>query len=90
VVIGQRVWDVQSKVRVVAGPLNYPAFRSLLPGGSARRPFADLCRAYLGLELDVDVQAVLAPDAVPWAELTHDDGRGPRLGDGLVRTHNFG
>jgi type VI secretion system protein ImpH len=90
-VIGRRVWDVQGKVRVVVGPLDAEAFYSLLPGGHARKPLSDLARLYLGLEFDAEVRLVLAPDAVPWCELTHDEDRGPRLGRNTwVRTHNFG
>jgi len=91
VIIGQRVWDVQSKVRLVIGPLEYSQFRSLLPGGSARGPLRDLARLYLGLEIDADVQIVLKRDAVPWCELEYNERAGPRLGwNTWVRTHNFG
>jgi type VI secretion system protein ImpH len=91
VVIGRRVWDVQSKVRVIVGPVDGSAFRSLLPDGDARRPFGELVRLSLGLEPDVEVQIVLAPDAVPWSALEYDEANGPRLGwNTWVRTHNFG
>jgi type VI secretion system protein ImpH len=91
VVIGRRVWDVQGKVRAVIGPVDTAAFRSLLPVGGARHPLSALVRLYLGLELDVEVQVVLAPDAVPWATLEYDEVNGPRLGwNAWVRTHNFG
>lgn len=91
VIVGQRVWDVQSKVRLIVGPLNHEDFRSLLPGGDARGPLRDLTRLYLGMELDADVQVVLDPDAVPWSNLEYDEHLGPRLGwNAWVRSHNFG
>ncbi len=91
VVIGRRVWDVQGKVRVVVGPVGGAAFRSLLPGGDARRALSELVRLYLGLEFDAEVQVLLEPDAVPWAALDYDEANGPRLGQNAwVRTHNFG
>lgn len=91
VVIGRRVWDVQSRVRVVVGPVDYPGFYSLLPGGEARKPFSDLVRLYLGPELDAEVRVVLDPDAVPWSALEHDEDHGPKLGwNTWVRSHNFG
>jgi type VI secretion system protein ImpH len=91
VVIGRRVWDVQGKLRIIIGPVDAAAFRSLLPVGSARAPLSDFVRLYLGLELDADVQVVLAPEAVPWASLDYDEVNGPRLGwNAWVRTHNFG
>ena len=91
VIVGQRVWDVQSKIRLVIGPLDYERFRSLLPRGDARGPLRDLVRLYLGLEIDADVQIVLEQEAVPWCRLDYDERTGPRLGwDTWVRTHNFG
>ena len=91
VVIGRRVWDVQGMVRVIVGPVDAAAFRSLLPDGMARTPMNELVRLYLGLEFDAEIQVVLAPDAVPWAALDYDEVNGPRLGwNSWVRTHNFG
>ena len=66
VVIGRRVWDVQSNVCVAVGPVDASAFRSLLPGGHARGPLCEMIRLYLGLEFDAEVRVVLQPDAVPW------------------------
>lgn len=91
VVIGRRVWDVQSNVRVVVGPVDAKAFRALLPGGDARQPVCEMVRLYLGLEYDAEVKVVLEPDAVPWTALDYDERNGPRLGlNTWVRTHNFG
>lgn len=69
-VLGQRVWDVQSRVRLRVGPLSPEQFESLLPDtapGPRRRPFAMLCQAArfaLGPELDFDVQLVLQREGV--------------------------
>jgi type VI secretion system protein ImpH len=91
VVIGRRVWDVQSSVRVAVGPVDASAFRSLLLGGNARGPLCEMIRLYLGLEYDAEVKVVLQPDAVPWTALDYDERSGPRLGwNTWVRTHNFG
>ncbi len=91
VVIGRRVWDVQSNVRVAVGPVDAGAFRSLLPGGDARQPLCEMVRLYLGLEYDAEVKVVLQPEAVPWTALEYDERNGPRLGlNTWVRTHNFG
>lgn len=85
-VVGDRVWDVQSRFRVRLGPLSYPQFLDLLPD---RAPVAErkslflvnqLTRVFAGTELDFDVQLVLAADAVPEAELADTGGIGPRLG----------
>lgn len=84
-VVGERVWDLQSKFRVRLGPLTYPQFLDLLPDPApekARKTMflvAQLTRTYVGAEYDFDVQLVLRADAVPEVEMT-DAGVGPRLG----------
>ena len=37
-VVGERVWDIQSKFRLRLGPLSWLQFRSLMPNGDALRP----------------------------------------------------
>jgi type VI secretion system protein ImpH len=74
-VIGERVWDIQSKFRVRVGPLTYRQFRALMPNGDGLRPLCQLARMYAGAEFDFDVQAVLAPAEVPWCCLgSEEDG----------------
>ncbi len=84
-VAGERVWDVQSKVRVRLGPLRYPQFAEFIPDRSPiaeRKAFyllSHLVRLYVGMELDFDVQLVLKAEDVPACQLA-DGGIGPRLG----------
>ena len=88
-VIGTRVWDVQSKFRLRIGPLTWRQFRTLMPNGDALRPLCQFTRTYAGLALDFDVQPVLHPHEV-WpargpnepggARLSPDLGDGPYLG----------
>jgi len=78
-VIGTRVWDVQSKFRVRVGPLTFAQFRRLMPNGDGLRPLCQFTRSYVGPEFDFDVQAVLLPAEVPWCRLA-DDGAGAYLG----------
>jgi type VI secretion system protein ImpH len=86
VVAGERVWDLQSKVRVRLGPLRYDTFIEFLPDRapvSRRKAFfllAHLVRLYVGPELDFDVQLVLYAPDVPPCQLVEGDGLGPRLG----------
>ncbi len=86
VVAGDRVWDVQGKVRVRLGPLRYAEFleylpdRSPVPDRKAFFLFAHVARLYLGAEFDFDVQLVLRAEDVPACRLTDDDATGPRLG----------
>jgi Type VI secretion, TssG/Histidine kinase-, DNA gyrase B-, and HSP90-like ATPase len=71
--VGDRVWDVQSKVRIRLGPLTYAEFQELLPDRtnqpSRKRIFllAQLVQYYLGAEFDVEFQLVLTKDEVPAA-----------------------
>jgi type VI secretion system protein ImpH len=74
-VIGERVWEIQSKFRVRVGPLTYCQFRALMPNGDGLRPLCQLARTYAGAEFDFDVQAVLAPAEVVSSRLgSEEDG----------------
>jgi type VI secretion system protein ImpH len=72
--VGDRMWDVQSKVRIRLGPLTYMQFLEFLPDRSAvkkrKRIFllAQLVRYYLGSEMDVEFQLVLKQGEVPAAQ----------------------
>lgn len=71
VIVGDRVWDVQSKIRIRLGPLTYPQFQSFLPDKTAipqRKALfllTQLVRLYVGPELDIEFQLVLRREEVP-------------------------
>ncbi|TWT97772.1 hypothetical protein Pla108_19240 [Botrimarina colliarenosi] len=75
-VLGSQVWDRQSRVRVVVGPLDRHRFEQFLPDptpGKQRRRFQLLCqltRLLLGPELDYDVQLILKRPEVPRLQAT--------------------
>jgi type VI secretion system protein ImpH len=85
-VVGDRVWDVQGKVRIRLGPLTYQEFAEYLPDRApveGRKAFfllSHVARLYLGPEFDFDVQLVLRKEDVPSCRLTDDRVAGPRLG----------
>jgi type VI secretion system protein ImpH len=85
-VAGERVWDVQSKVRVRMGPLHYAQFTRFLPDFSPvreRKAFfllVHFVRLYVGPEFDFDIQLVLRKEDVPECELTVSGGVDPQLG----------
>jgi type VI secretion system protein ImpH len=86
-VVGERVWDVQSKFRLRVGPLNFSKFRQLMPSGDALRALCQMTRCYVGPEFDFDVQAVLMPSEVPWCRLADE---GAQLGwNTWVRSQPF-
>jgi len=78
VVVGERIWDVQSKFRVRVGPLTYAQFRRFMPDGDGLRPLCEMVRSYVGPEFDFDLQPVLRPEEVPFS-------RSQSLGDGRSR-----
>lgn len=84
-VLGDRVWDVESKVRIRIGPLDYSQFLALLPDaspapkGKAVFLLGQLAQFYLGPNLDWDLQLLLKGGEVPPCQLTQD-APGPHLG----------
>ncbi|MCI0456391.1 MAG: type VI secretion system baseplate subunit TssG [Gemmataceae bacterium] len=87
VVVGERVWDVQARVRIRLGPLSYERFVEFLPDRSPvpeRKLIflvAQLVRLYVGLEVDVDIQLILRAEDVPATKLGRPTlGMGSRLG----------
>jgi len=80
VVLGERVWNIESKFRVRLGPLNYRDFRRFLPSADALRSLSHLVRCYVGPQFDFDVQLVLKAGEVPWSRLGGDGTDPSRLG----------
>lgn len=79
-IIGSRVWDQQSKMRIRLGPLDFKRFQAFLPSGSAHASLRSICKFMIGLEFDFDLQLVLAAKAVPATILTTRAVRKPTLG----------
>ena len=79
-IIGSRVWDQQSKMRVRLGPLDFKRFQAFLPNGSANASLRSICKFMVGLEFDFDLQLVLAAKQVPATILTTRAVRKPTLG----------
>ena len=61
VVLGKRVWNVESKFRIRLGPLGLDDFYRFLPPpiGECLIDLTELTRTYVGTEFDFDVQLVL-------------------------------
>jgi type VI secretion system protein ImpH len=95
-VVGEKVWDLQSKIRIKAGPLGYDRFVHFLPNlkdvgrGNAFFLLSQLVRLYVGPELDFDVQVVLRAAEVPECQLSESAPVGPLLGwNTWIRTEPF-
>lgn len=68
VLIGRRLWDVQSKIRIHIGPLSEASYRALLPDTARYRSLHRLIRNYAPSHLDIEVRfEILAT--------THDGSR---------------
>lgn len=68
-VLGEKVWDCQSKFRLILGPLSLADYERFLPNGRGYRKLRDLVKLYIGVELDWDLQLVLKREEVPAAVL---------------------
>ena len=79
-IVGDRVWDQQSKFRIVLGAMSFTEFRSFLPIGSACKPLKSIVRLLSGLEFNFDIQLILKASEVPSTILTTRAKRKPMLG----------
>lgn len=79
-VVGTKVWDYQSKFRMVLGPLPFNKFQAFLPNGTAFKPLLSIIRFMTGHETDFDVQLKLKAKEVPGCILTTRARRRPMLG----------
>ena len=64
-VAGMRVWDLQTKFRVVIGPLSLAQYERFLPAGESYGRLSDWVRNYTGFEYKWDCRLVLKGDQVP-------------------------
>lgn len=78
--IGTRVWEQQSKFRMVLGALTFKQFQGFLPNGTAHEPLKSIVKFMVSLELDFDVQLILQAKQVPSTILTTRAMRRPMLG----------
>ena len=64
-VVGDEVWDPQTRVRLRLGPLSREAYDRFLPTGDAYPVLRELVRFYSHDQLEFELQLVLARDEVP-------------------------
>lgn len=80
VVVGDEIWDQQSRVGIRIGPLSLEQYTNFLPGGSAHDPLKALVKFFSNDELDFAVTLVLRREDVPKCEVGGEDAAAPRLG----------
>lgn len=78
-VVGHRVWNCDSRFRIVVGPMPLARYHQLLPGGAAHREASDLVALYAGPEMEWEIRLVLQADEVPQSLLAAEQPR-PSLG----------
>ena len=89
-ILGSRVWDVQGKIRVHVGPLDFDQYSEFTPSGRSLEELECLVRSAIGLELDFDVQVALRRDEVPACQLGAGTERPGQLGwNTWLRTRPF-
>jgi type VI secretion system protein ImpH len=63
--VGDEVWDPNSKARIVIGPLTLDRYREFLPGGDAYRFLRALTRFFSDEQVEFEVKLILKRDHVP-------------------------
>jgi type VI secretion system protein ImpH len=64
-VVGDEIWDQQSRVRLKIGPLSAEQYRDFLPTGSAWPKLRAMTRSFCGNDLEFEVQLILRQEEVP-------------------------
>jgi type VI secretion system protein ImpH len=80
VILGDRVWDRQSRFRLRLGPLDLTQFNDFLPGGTAYVALTRFVRWFASPGYQFDLQLVLQREDVPACQLGATGPRAPRLG----------
>jgi type VI secretion system protein ImpH len=78
-IVGDEIWDQQSRVRICLGPLTLAQYIDFLPGGEGHQRVRALTSFYAGSEYDMELQLILKRAEVPGCELSAA-GQGPQLG----------
>jgi type VI secretion system protein ImpH len=68
-VLGDRVWDVASRLGARIGPLSFEQYLQFVPSGAGLRRAGTLARLYVRLEFDLLVRPVLKQESVPCWQL---------------------
>jgi type VI secretion system protein ImpH len=79
-VVGDEVWNQQSRVRIVLGPLSLERYTDFLPDGKAFARLQAWVKFFSNDEWDFEVKLILERDQVPACTLGAEDVPGPQLG----------
>jgi type VI secretion system protein ImpH len=79
-VIGDEIWNQESRVRIRLGPLTLSRYRDFLPGGNSFEPLKALVKFFSNDELDFEAMLILKREDVPRCEVGVESSAAPRLG----------
>lgn len=79
-VVGDEVWYIQSRVRIVLGPLSLRSYLDFLPGGAAHETLRAFTRLVGEQELDFEVQLILKREEAPLCVLGEEREGAAMLG----------
>src|SRR4051812_27889626 len=79
-VVGDEMWNQQSRVRIVLGPLSLDRYADFLPDGQSFKPLRSWVRFFSNDEWDFDVKLILEREQVPACTLGAEGVSGPQLG----------
>ena len=68
-VVGDEIWDQESRVRLKLGPLTQAEYRNFLPTGTAWPALKAMLRSFCGNDLEFEIQLILRREEVPALEL---------------------
>jgi type VI secretion system protein ImpH len=68
-IVGDAIWDQQSRVRIRLGPMPLACYRRFLPGGEAYRQTEALIEFFGNRQYDFEIQLLLERQEVPEFEL---------------------
>jgi type VI secretion system protein ImpH len=72
-VVGDEIWDPQSRIRIRIGPLSFQEYQRFLPTGDGYARLRALTRFFGNDEYEFELQLVLAAEEVPGCVLGSDD-----------------
>lgn len=79
-VVGDEVWNQQSRVRIVLGPLTLERYADFLPDGQSFKTLQAWVRFFSNDEWDFEVKLILEREQVPACTLGAEGVSGPQLG----------
>ena len=79
-VVGDEMWNQQSRVRIVIGPLTLERYADFLPDGQSFEPLRGWVRFFSNDEWDFELKLILEREQVPACTLGADGVSGPQLG----------